>query len=255
MLATDGTSRTPPRPAINLPPIVGQILFASTVPALALGFFLLMRRASGALTGPLPAPQLAVTAALVCIWAVAVRLFSPPHFDHRLTFALPISVTLLFAIACSYPATRFIDWLAWLAAIIPLFVINRFHPIAGMPHSSGNHAQPPPAESRLDIESDSQQILQQLTRVRDTSRHESIHGTLAAEFAPGERQTTLFVAFCPPFEYLPEVEAEIADNSPADVKLTQVLHNGAQLEVRLPHAAPVATSITVALFATEAQSA
>jgi hypothetical protein len=61
----------------------------------------------------------------------------------------------------------------------------------------------------------------------------------------------LFVAFCPPFEFLPEVEAEIADDSPADVKLTQVLHNGAQLEVRLPHPAPVATSVTVELFAAE----
>ena len=57
-------------------------------------------------------------------------------------------------------------------------------------------------------------MLQQLTRVahrRWTAK--SIRGTLLAEFAPGERSATLYVAFCPPFERLPHVEVEVVDDS------------------------------------------
>jgi len=66
-----------------------------------------------------------------------------------------------------------------------------------------------------------------------------------AEFAPGERNATVHVAFCPPFELLPQVEAEIAEGPDASVKVAQVLHNGARLEVRL--AQPAAESATVGL--------
>ena len=59
------------------------------------------------------------------------------------------------------------------------------------------------------------------------------HGTVVAEFAPGERTTIVHVAFCPPFELLPQVEAEIADGPDASVQVTQVLHHGARLDVRL----------------------
>ena len=48
-------------------------------------------------------------------------------------------------------------------------------------------------------------------------------------------------AFCPPFELLPQVEANIADDFDATVKVAQVLHNGAQLEVRLSEPAEEAT--------------
>ena len=59
----------------------------------------------------------------------------------------------------------------------------------------------------------------------------------AARCWPNSRRAngsaTLYVAFCPPFERLPQVEVEVADDSDANVKFAQVLHNGAQLEVRL----------------------
>jgi hypothetical protein len=77
---------------------------------------------------------------------------------------------------------------------------------------------------------------------------------LVGEFAPGERQATLYIAFCPPFERRPQVEVNVADDSDATVKLTQVLHNGAQLEVRLPHPTEEPTKVTIELFVTDAHT-
>jgi hypothetical protein len=254
MPATDGIPQATSPLALKLPPVVGQILFASTIPALALGFFILMRRASGALTSSLPPTDLIATATILGIWAAAVRLFATPHSNRLSTLCLPLGIILLFAIACSYPGDRIVDWLTWSVAVAPILFIHLRVSTGTPPRGPLSHAQSLPVAPTPDIESESQQILQQLTRLRDADGRESIHGTLIAEFAPGERKTTLFVAFCPPFEYLPEVEVEITDDSSTDVKLVQVLHNGVELEVRLPQPASSPTSITVELFAAESQS-
>jgi hypothetical protein len=99
--------------------------------------------------------------------------------------------------------------------------------------------------------SDTEVRLQQLTRYRAADGTQSIHGTLIAEFAPGERSATLYVAFCPPLERLPTVEAEAIDDASASVKLTQLLHNGVQLDVRLPQPANDKQTVTVEMVATD----
>ena len=73
------------------------------------------------------------------------------------------------------------------------------------------------------------------------------------EFDPADRIATLNVAFCPPFERLPAVEVETDGDSSATVKLTQILHNGAQLEVRLLQASDEAQRVVVELYATDAE--
>jgi hypothetical protein len=94
--------------------------------------------------------------------------------------------------------------------------------------------------------------IQQLTRYRHADGTQTILGTLLAEFASGDRSTTLHIAFCPPFDRLPTVEAEAVDDSPASVNVTQLLHNGVQLEVRLPTPATAPHSTTIELFASDA---
>jgi hypothetical protein len=94
--------------------------------------------------------------------------------------------------------------------------------------------------------------LQQLTRYRAADGTHSILGTLIAEFEPGDRTATLHIAFCPPFERLPTVALEAVDDSFATVKLTQLLHNGVQIEVRLPQTPDEKQSVTIELMATEA---
>jgi hypothetical protein len=93
--------------------------------------------------------------------------------------------------------------------------------------------------------------LQNLTRYRSPDGTHSIHGTLLAEFEPGDRSTTIHAAFCPPFEVLPEVEVEVADDSFAIVKLTQLLHNGVEIDVRLPQPAVEEQHVTVEIMAAD----
>ena len=98
-------------------------------------------------------------------------------------------------------------------------------------------------------------VLQELTRYRLADGREAVRGTLRAEFAVGERSTTLYAAFCPPFERLPQVEAFCLDGPPATVKLAQVLHQGVQIEVRLSSVADCQQSVTVRLSAIDLPAA
>ena len=95
------------------------------------------------------------------------------------------------------------------------------------------------------------QVLQQLARIRTVAGNEAVRGTLVAEFAAGQREAMLYVAFCPPFERLPDVDAHVADDSTATVRVAQRLHNGAQLDVRLPAPADNSLTVTVEFFAAE----
>jgi hypothetical protein len=95
--------------------------------------------------------------------------------------------------------------------------------------------------------------LQQLTRYRSPDGTHSIHGTLLVEFKPGDRSTAIHVAFCPPFERLPMVEVEVEDDACASAKLTQLLHHGVEIEVRRSEAFDEQQSVTVQLFATDAE--
>ena len=69
------------------------------------------------------------------------------------------------------------------------------------------------------------------------------------QFAAGERQVTVYAGFCPPFELLPEVEVNVADDFEAEVKLAQVLHNGAQIDVRLSEPAEEPVTVTIEFVA------
>jgi hypothetical protein len=94
--------------------------------------------------------------------------------------------------------------------------------------------------------------IQQLTRYRATDGTQSIHGTLLAEFEPGDRTATLHVAFCPPFERLPTVEFEAIDDSDVTVKILQLLHNGVQFEVRLPQPPDEKHALAIEMVAMDA---
>jgi hypothetical protein len=107
-------------------------------------------------------------------------------------------------------------------------------------------AQKQPA---LNLAPPTDRVLQQLTRYRSAEGGDALLGQLVAEFQPGERHAVVYVAFCPPFERLPQAEAHLAEDIVATVKLTQVLHNGAQVDVALPCPAASNMSVSVELFA------
>ncbi len=250
MPATEATWRAAwTRAAARWPP-AAPLVVASEILGLAFGAFLVLRRATGAITSPLPALPLVVTAASLVGWTLLIQLTwrttrrsiagelrSPDRFA---TFWVPLSTVLLFAVGCSYPGNRAIDWLVWPTAMAA--VVWSSYSLRPARRSSPAKAHGPAV---------AEQVLQEITRVRTSDGVEAIRGTLVAEFGAGQRDAMLYVAFCPPFERLPEIEAEVADDSPAAVKVAQRLHNGTQLEVRLPKPAEEPRAVTIQLFAAE----
>jgi hypothetical protein len=217
--------------------VIGSIFFV-----FVLSLFLFLRRTTGALNAPLAAPQLVATATVMCLWALIVREFTAKRATY---FCVSLCTMLLVAIACSFPVARLIDWLVWLPAIGCVAIL----PLATRTQ------QPPWGRRRLtsiDADANPEHVLQQLTRFRMADGKDAIRGTLAAEFVVGERQTTVYVGFCPPFEILPRVETNANGDLEAEVKLTQVLHNGAQLDVRLSEPAEQAVAVSIEFFASEA---
>jgi hypothetical protein len=210
---------------------VRQALAGSIAFALAVGLFLVARRFTGALIDPLPPLQLVIAASLLVALALAVRAL----ITDRYASWISSGALFLFALGCSFPGERAIDWLVWLPAFGALIASH------GAIQRTPVRRRPLPANC--------EKVLQQITRVRTASGNEVIHATLLAEFARGQRTATIYVGFCPPFERLPHVELE----SVADAKMVQVLHQGAQLEVRLPRDADSPAMASVELFASDAE--
>ncbi len=222
----------------------------STFLALGLGMFLVARLATGGITSPLPAALLVLTAATLVAWGWVVRFSQPDIASWRLpkigrlpeslfSVALPFVTILLYAIALSYPGTRLVDWAVWVAAYAALLLGPRWL-------VSSRRTLPTGTRMRR-----SQRLTQDIKRYRDGEGRESVRGMLTAEFSPGQRTATLYVGFCPPFELLPVVTAHVTGNTHTSVKVAQVLHNGAQLEVRLPQAANCQQIAQIEVFAAE----
>lgn len=234
MFATDGTWRFPERVARARRTPLEHALAASIGLLLLVAAFLVGRRLGGALAEPLPAVPLAATAIGLVAWAAAVR----SHFRCGRSGAMVALVVALFAIACSFPFERTIDWLVWLPAILALGLLpaRRSSPaIGGSDKATGF-------------------MLQQLTRTRSAEGEEAIRGKLVAEFAPGDRIAILHVAFCPPFERLPTVQAKRTSGPACEVKIAQILHQGARLEVRLSRASTSARTAAIEFTASSAPS-
>lgn len=241
MLATDGIVQSLIMRAGGKGWPVPAIVVASIFFVLVLSLFLFVRRATGALTAPLPTPQLIATATVMCLWALVVREFTAKRAAY---FWVSLGAMLLVAIGCSFPFARVADWLVWLPAIGCIAVLP-FTARLKVPPSGRRPLSANKADANLE------QVLQQLTRFRTTDGKDAIRGVLAAEFEAGERQTTVYVGFCPPFELLPQVEANANGDIEAEVKLAQVLHNGAQLDVRLSEPAEETVAVSIEFFARE----
>jgi hypothetical protein len=77
------------------------------------------------------------------------------------------------------------------------------------------------------------QILAQQTRRRGAGGREVIHGTLHATLSTGQRVAVEHIVFCPMFDRIPQVSAEILGELEGSVRATHVYRYGARLEVKL----------------------
>lgn len=248
--------------------VVHRAVTASVWAALAIAVFLTMRRMSGAFTAPLPFPQVVGAAVAITIWSLGVIAFNARRttpdiqplgraprwptpmaiggntnsYAVVISFVGPIVALVLFAFACSFRNDRFADWLIWVPAIAISACATRFAPwLVSAPLA----VQGLPSTETRQVADAHDRLTQRIVRVRTADGSERIEATLIAEFPPDERLAILHIGFCPPFEHLPEIEAIATDGPDAEVKIAQILHNGAQLEVRLqqPSVAPEQVSL------------
>jgi len=149
----------------------------------------------------------------------------------------------MLAVGCCYPANRTSDCLIWL----PLLVADQFWRQnffdAGLPTAPSMKSERQPTNTSEASSAGAAQspnhhdIVQQLFRVREDQGQEVIYGTLRADFQAGQRTAVIHVGFCPPLEYLPEIEAESLPGQTTRIKVVQALPHGVRLDVRLSTAA------------------
>lgn len=99
-----------------------------------------------------------------------------------------------------------------------------------------------------------QTLLQQVMRLRDSEGREYIYATLRGEFAAGQRGTSVYVGFCPPFLLLPRVEAEVIEGPPSSAQVVQVQNHGAQIDLQLETACSEPTYVIVEVAAFQSPS-
>jgi len=208
---------------------------------LGLGALTVARRYAGALTAPLPAPQLVALAAVAGTISIGARTLwrLPGDADiARDSFALLSFVRnggtlaiVLLAVGSTHPPERTAPWLLWLGVL----VADRWsaHTYLRRPARAGGSSR----TERAEASADEACTVQRIVRTRDAAGDEAIRGTLRADFVTGQRHATLHVGFCPPLVALPEVHAEPTDGPGATVKIVHAFAHGARLEVRLDRAA------------------
>ena len=233
-------------------------MLAITVTLNLVGLVLLARRIHGTLLEPLP-PGKMLTTAVIAFLLTAFgrtawrRIYLTTEPGDR--FRLPVQGQsdkrlidwngfgwhlvgwgssigiLLLAIGCAHPGDRLSDWLIWL----PLCVADQF-----LRQSFFDGGKPTPMKVPFQQQSqegspseETEQIMQQLFRIRDATGQEKVYGTLRADFKQGQRSTTLYVGFCPPLSHQPLVEAELLEGPDSSMKVAQALAHGARLDLRL----------------------
>lgn len=82
-------------------------------------------------------------------------------------------------------------------------------------------------------EEPSPDVVQQWVRRRDPAGDEWVTGMVHVAVEPGQKTVHAHVAFCPPFLTAPACEAELMSGPEAELKVGQVLSQGARFDVRL----------------------
>ncbi len=190
---------------------------------------------------------------------------------------------ILIAIGCCYPANYTSDWLIWFPALVADQFWRQTFFDAGRPALSLDAATTEidlqleqqlaatiafptkhlPIEHNFDDDlqnssplqnqvDNTEQILQQLYRVRDEQGQEIVYGTVRADFETGQRTAVVHVGFCPPLAHIPEIEAESLPGSPCRIKIVQALAHGTRMDVRLPAPAETDRYVLIDMAATPA---
>lgn len=282
-------------PPTSLQRLVGLLVWSTAGFLASASLWILLRRLQGQLQQPLPAPMLIalglVLAGLV-VAAEAVGRRSGFQPNARSAWrqvggpaALSLAVVLL-GVAVSLPANQLSStallWLAILFGITAAWgksarrankppspgigrpeagsLIGRqdgerpeFDRIAGDSTLHLEEVDEPEAEDGLLPAGVSQRII----RARDERGSEVIYGTLRCEIAPGQRQLSVHVAFCPPLARIGDFTADQLTGPAAQIKTSILEAFGAGLELKLavPSKEPVDVQLQFFAFETSTHAA
>lgn len=237
------------------------------------------RRAGGALTTPLSAGSLLLSATIVSAATLgtlqAARIWQR-RISKRRHIALVASVlaaTGLITTTLSLPGTSSWGMAAlWLPTLLALAthtllvtwqdettrVATRTRPQSSSKTNSPKrvfrvdqaHTAPVPAPHFPP-----QNVTQQLTRSSTEDGRDECQGWIRANFEEGQRQQVVHLAFCPPFSTLPELTTSLADGQSVEVKHAQLMPYGARVELKRDRSAKEPSVALLRFSAVEVRAA
>jgi len=239
---------------------------------LGVAVLLIVRRVSGAITEELSYGAMLLTAIITAVLAFSSRFawrhlipatlspasqgtdrFAGISADAFVGWGSSLAL-LLMAIGTAYPGDRTIDLLIW----VPLLVADQFLRQSffdgGLPGQSFQKLErveiKDDPEDGWTVEAfDTDDLVQQLYRVRNDEGLEVIYGSLRADLQAGQRHTVIHVGFCPPLAFMPRIEVAPYSGPSAKIKVAQALAHGTRLEVRLDQTANEDCSVLIDLAA------
>jgi hypothetical protein len=225
----------------------------------ATAVLLVWRRSAGALTTP-PAAAVAACCAAALIGLDAARriLIRRTLGDHDVELPGPWLLPLMLAPLVHWVAVAVIAAALTLPGSKPAAIALLWAPVIASTalvayRRFAAPSEVPPAAPRLMMHEPPvapvRRLRQETTRFIDAAGRDVIEGTTVAEFAPGQRQASLHLAFCPPFVRAPEIACGVASGAAAEVKVVQALAYAARFDVKLTSVAATALEVPVSFSA------
>jgi hypothetical protein len=243
------------------------------------------RRLSGQFTEPLPAPLATFSGLIVAItslaaWSVYVSV-PRPQTTKLLSLApqaVSLTITAVWCWALSAATSPLAAGMLFSIVLLQLGVLAASsdlvwseasprisHPEPLTVPEVNTPVTPPTAESTFSVQSDEPFVEEieftdegageidegqtlWLSR-RTTEDTEQIEGWVRVEFAAGQREAVVHVAFCPPLPGIPEIETEDLEGSDLEIRVAAAFAFGTRLSVRRSGSLDESTTDRVGFFA------
>jgi len=234
----------------------GSMLLASAV-------LFAMRRLTGALEEPLPTTTLLAAMVLASLAAlVTVRAVDITQAVGWCVASVAAALVVMLGAALSVPGTSSTALtMLWLSTLVMVGAIATDVIVRGRvrgEHATAQAARHTPmalGEARAiadphDKAPDDRDVWQQLSRARTEDGEDRLEGWVRVECSAGQRGEVVHLAFCPPFQRIPKLEAHCQSGPSARIKVTQLLPYAARIELRLDAMPQEQTSLVIGLSAT-----
>lgn len=247
---------TLPRPASN------ALALAALVLLWLIGLLLSWRFVSGAFGESPSVALLLLTSLLVILLDAAARSANLADSARR-DWAPWISLPAVALIAGALTAATD-TWLGYAALWLPLLVgelarsggLRRLSVVGATPRRG--HTPVRQADRRVACPQNVTEettgplppdVVQRFRRTQSADGVETWSGQMRAVLSAGQRGTQLHIAFCPPFEQLPELFFEQIEGPPARIKPGQQMPYAARLDVRLSRVPTESVAVVVEIIA------